>query len=122
TRSRHTGRASSQRLDPPPEAGSPWPIPGEYRPPVCRAMWAARYSRRRDEREEMPQVARIDPAHGQQYVQVGNAEVRVKCRGRAAPGAEPQIAAEQWRQLGAARPGDVLVVPGHQGPHPVLLG
>ncbi len=71
----------------------------------------------------MPQVARVDPVHRQQHVQVGDAEVHVVRRLAADPGAEAQIAAEQGGQLGAAdghRRG--ARDPREQRPHPVLLG
>ena len=77
---------------------------------------------RRDEGEEVPQIARVDPAHRQQDVQVGDAEVRV-VRGLAAdPGAEADVATQQGGQLdGAAGRGGVRGPEAARG-DPELLG
>lgn len=56
----------------------------------------------------MPQIALVDPAHRQQYVQVGDPEVRVVGGLPADPGAEADVAAQERgssvRSAGRATP------------------
>ncbi|EPJ39382.1 putative protein TPRXL [Streptomyces afghaniensis 772] len=73
-----------------------------------------------DEGQEVPQVARVDPAHRQQHVQVGDTEVRVVGRFAAHPGAQAQVAAQQGGQFDAGG-GRRARYPRQQRPHAVLL-
>ena len=71
----------------------------------------------------MPQIAGVGAAQRQQHIEVRDAEVGVVGGGTADPGAEPQIAAQQGGELGAAfGTGDAVGVPELVGGDPVLLG